>query len=172
VNKQLLGLHGFWKTKIYENVDAYLRQGSPIWTYDGPNGITDPGIHYLLEVGFRGDDMAPVSQIAPWYAGLIDAAGFGGVAAGDTLASNSWDEFIDYDESTRIQFVFPAAATRAITDSVAFTISDTGSVQGIIVTEDDTIGGTTGLLWSTALFGSPASVVNGNVLTANYVLTD
>lgn len=157
--------------------DAYLagdQTVQPIWVCpDGPNGITDVGIHYVLEVSFR-DGVAPdPGQIGTWYSGLIDNESFTGVAAGDTSASHAgWIENEDYDEAARITVAFNAAATRAITAAISWTINDTITIRGIFIISDDTKGGTTGTLFSTALFASPPSLVAGNVLTANYSLTD
>jgi hypothetical protein len=158
---------------LYASEEARLRGDAPIWSEDGHNGITDEGIHYLLEVGFRSDDMSPVSQIAPWYASLIDDDSFTGVAAGDVMDSHStWLESDDYSEGVRQTLAFGAAATRAVAAQVAFTMSATKTLRGIFITSDDTKDGTTGTLWATALFVSPPTVVMGNVLTVNYSLTD
>lgn len=164
---------GRYSAKLYASEDARLQGDAPIWEAEGKNGITDEGIHYLLEVGFRSDDMAPVSQIAPWYAGLIDDDSFTGVAAGDEMDDHStWLESDDYDESARPTLVFAAAALRAIGAQVAFTLNATKTLRGIFISSDDTKDGTTGTLWATALFVSPPTVVSGNVLTVNYSLTD
>ena len=140
---------------------------------DFSNGITDVGIHYVLEVAFR-DGVAPdPAQIATWYAGLIDNASFTGVAAGDTSASHAgWIENEDYDEAARITISFAAAATRKITAAISFTINDSITIRGLFIISVNTKGGATGTLFSTALFSYPPSLVAGNVLTANYSLTD
>lgn len=137
---------------------------------DSPNGITDVGIHYLLDAGFRG-----TSQLSNWYAGLIDNASFTGVAAADTMASHSgWVENQDYDETVRQTLAFAAASSRSISHQVSFTMNATGTVtlRGVFVNSDNTKGGTTGTLWATALFSTQPSLVSGNVLTVNYSLTD
>lgn len=141
---------------------------------DQRNGITDEGIHYVLEVAFRDGDAPDPAQIAAWFAGLINDASFTGVAAGDTMASHAgWIEtHTTYDEATRVADAFTAAAARAITSSFAFTMNDSVTVRGIFITSVNTKGGTTGTLFSTALFASPPTLVAGNVLTANYSLTD
>jgi hypothetical protein len=175
-----VGLHGrFHDLKLFNNQDEADRYHAgdmsivPLWECDQPNGITNTGIHYLLEVGFRSDAMAPVAQIAPWFAGLIDDASFTAVAAADTPASHAgWIEAVAYTEADRQTLAFGAAAARAITAQVAFTMNATKTLRGIFVISDDTKSGTSGTLWSTALFGTPPTVVNGNVLTANYSLTD
>lgn len=172
-------IKGKWSdVRLWENqaaLDAFLRgeNVSPIWEHNGPNGITNEGMHYVLEVAFRSDAMSPVAQLAPWAAGLIDDASFTAVAAGDTMASHAgWIEATQYTEADRQTLAFGAAAARAITAQVSFTMNATKTIRGLFITSDDTKSGTTGTLFSTALFASPPSVINGNVLTANYSLTD
>jgi len=140
---------------------------------DFSNGITDVGIHYVLEVAFRDGTAPDPAQIGTWYALLIDNASFTGVAAGDTSASHAgWIENEDYDEANRITITFAAAATRKITAAISFTINATITVRGFGIISVNTKGGTTGTLFSTALFASAPSLVAGNVLTGNYSLTD
>jgi len=169
--------HGRWENvRIWENqeqLNDFKKYGSVVrpklWLPDFRNGITNVGIHYLLEAGFRGG-----SAISTWYAGLIDNSGYTGVAAGDTMSSHSgWTEITtQYDEAARQTLTFGAAATRLITASVSFTMNASKTVQGIFVNSVSTKGGTTGTLWSTALFSSAPGLVAGNVLTANYTLSD
>lgn len=166
---------GRWKRlRVWKSEDDYqaYRSGQivlPIWSAKVNNGITDEGIHYLLDTGFRGQ-----AQISVWNGGLIDGAGFSGVNPGDTMASHSgWTENVNYSETNRPTFSFPAAAGRSITDEISFTINAASqTIQGIFVTSDNTKGGTTGTLWSTAEFPQPPVLNNGNVLTASYTLSD
>ena len=166
---------GYWRRlRVWATEDDYraYKAGEivlPIWSARKRNGITDVGIHYLLDTGFRGQ-----AQISTWYAGLIDATGFAGVNPGDTMASHpGWTENVNYSETNRPAFAFPAAASRSISDEVSFTINAASqTIQGIFVTSDNTKGGTTGTLWSTAEFPSPPTLNNGNVLTASYTLSD
>lgn len=172
--KNDLMIRGKWHgVTLHESQEAKDRGDAPIWEVAFPNGITDAGIQYLLEVGFRDGDAPDPAQIAPWYAGLIDDSSFTGVAAGDTMASHSgWIEATQYSESDRQTLAFGAVAARAITAQVAFTMSSTKTLRGIFVTSVSTKSDNTGTLWSTALFGTPPTVVSGNVLTCNYSLTD
>jgi len=168
---------GRWtKARIWENKEHYQdfkKYGEivvpKLWLPDFNNGITDVGIHYLLEAGFRGG-----SAISTWYAGVIDNAGYTGVAAGDTKGSHTgWTEITtQYDEAARQTLSFGAAATRLITAEVSYTFNASKTAKGLFVTSVSTKGGTTGTLWSTAIFASPPALVLGNVLTANYTLSD
>jgi len=150
--------------------DAFLRGENvkPLYAEDFDNGVTDVGIHYVLDTSFRG-----TTALTSWYALLIDNASYTGVAAADTMASHSgWIENQDYDEAVRQTLSFSAAASRAISDSVSFTMNSTVTIKGLGVNSDNTKGGTTGTLFSTALFGTPPALVAANVLTANYSLSD
>lgn len=167
-------LHGFWrKVRVWENQDVLdlYNAGhpvSPLSEQEFPNGITDVGIHDLLD-GWKDG----TGTISTWYAGLIDNAGFTGVNASDTSSSHTgWTENQDFDESVRQTFSFGTAAARAITDSIAFTMNATKTIQGIFVVSVNTKGATTGILFSTALFASPPNLISGNVLSANYSLSD
>jgi hypothetical protein len=168
-----LGIRGHWNVETWENMAHRLTNKDPMSRLALPNGITDEGIHYLLEVGFRSDAGMPVSQLAPWYAGLINNSGFTGLDPADTMSSHSgWSESTDYTESVRQTLAFAAAASRAISDDVSFTINATVTIEGIFVTSNNTKGGTTGTLWSTAQFSTAPALISGNVLTANYSLSD
>lgn len=169
-----LKLKGRWDSiQIWKSVEDYeaFKRGEfvmPLFFHDVNNGITDEGIHYLLEAGFRDG-----TKITAWYAGLIDNSGYTGVDPADTMASHTgWSEATQYDEADRQTLTFGAAATRKITASVSFTMNATKTIEGIFVTSDNTKSGTTGTLWSTALFSSAPGLVSGNVLTANYTLSD
>lgn len=174
-------IRGKW-TDVYvwasrEDADAYRAGNTAVVPVcrlpDFSNGITDVGIHYVLEVAFRDGTAPDPAQIGTWYALLIDNASFTGVAAGDTSASHAgWIENEDYDEANRITITFAAAATRKITAAISFTINAEITARGLGIISVNTKGATTGTLFSTALFASPPSLVAGNVLTANYSLTD
>jgi hypothetical protein len=130
--------------------------------------VTDVGIHYVLEAGFRDG-----TKITTWYAGLIDDAGFSGVAAADTAASHSgWVEATQYDEAVRQTLTFGAASSRAISASVSYTMNATKTIRGLFVGSVDTKSSTSGTLFSTALFPSPPALISGNVLSSSYALSD
>lgn len=165
--------HGIFKGR-WTGVTAW--KGRPnhsemLWSIDFPNGIVDTGIHHALD---RFTDITgPTVTLAPWHAGLIDNASFTGVADADTMASHTgWIENQAFSEAVRQQLNFAAAAARTISDSVSYSINATVTIKGLFVTSDNTKGGTTGTLFSTALFATPPTLVNGNTLTANYSLSD
>ena len=180
-------LKGHWIIRAWENLEHQLDGLSkPIWERDFgddldlpglllathfPNGIVDTGIHHVLD---RFSDVdGPTVTLAPWHAFLIDASGFTGLSDSDTMASHSgWTELTSYSEAVRQALTFGSAATRSISDTVSFSINATVTIQGLGVSSDNTKGGSSGTLFSTAEFTSPPSLVSGNTLTANYSLSD
>lgn len=160
-------LRGRWiGTKVFENAEHladFRKWGpnlvSPIWAVDlTPNGITDEGIHYNLDTAFTNNDTAETS----WYAGLINNSGYTGVDPSDVMSSHTgWTESTDYSEGTRQALSFAAAATRQITAEVSFTMNATVTIKGLFVVTNSTKGGTTGVLWSTALYSTAPDLESG-----------
>jgi hypothetical protein len=144
----------------------HIRDGKVIGEYDLPNGITDVGMNKLLDVMFHAD-----AQITTWYIGLINNAGFSALNNADTMGSHAgWAESTDYDEANRVTWQENAASARSITNTTTadFTMNTTVTIKGIFVTSDNTKGGTTGTLWSTAAFGTNVSVVDNDQLKVSY----
>jgi len=175
---QSFGLRGRWlNTRIFENREHFrdfikwgARLVKPIWELDfTKNGITDEGIHYNLDTAFTNNDTAETA----WYAGLINNSGYTGVDPSDVMSSHTgWTESTDYSESVRQTLSFAAAASRQITAAVSFTMNATVTIKGLFVVTNNTKGGTTGVLWSTALYSTAPDLESGNVLTSNYTLSD
>jgi hypothetical protein len=131
-----------------------------------PNGITDLGLNKMLDVMFHDD-----TKIATWYIGLIDNAGYTAVDPTDTLGSHAgWAENTDYT-GNRKEWVEGAASGESITNAspAVFAIDDTVVLKGIFVASVDT--GTSGLLWSTALFPSTYALESGDTIGIIYTVT-
>lgn len=166
----------------------HLRNGEVLGTYEFPNGITNEGKNFLLDVMFHA-----TSAIATWYLGLIDNSGFTALAAGDIYdninqAGNGWDEFSNYTDAgnsnsttTRPTWTEGAASGQSITNGtvVVFDITGSGTVKGLFVaggtnaqTKGDHTAGSAHKLWATALFtGGDVPVVNGDQLKATYTVS-
>lgn len=150
-------------------IQHFNKAGKLIGTYDIPNGIVDVGINHLLDVGFHAE-----AQITTWYIGLVDNAGFSAFANADTMGSHTgWTESSAYNEATRPEWTEGAAASRSITNgtTVDFSINATVTLKGIFITSNNTKGGTTGTLWSTAPFASNVTANNGDTLKVTYTLS-
>lgn len=142
------------------------KAGKLIGLYRVPNGIVDVGMEDLLDVTFGNS-----TQSATWYIGLIDNASYSGVANSDTLSSHAgWIENTDYT-GTRKTWAVGSASSRSISNGTTadFAINATATLRGIFIC--NATSGTTGVLWSTALFSSTVSVQNGDTLKITYTVS-
>lgn len=160
----VLGLNGKFTVE-------HVRNGEVLQKQDFHNDITNEGKNTLFEIMFHDG-----SQIASanWAIGLISSAGYSALAATDVMASHpGWTEFTGYTASTRVAWGPGAAASQSITNAspATFNINATGTVKGIFVTSNNTISGTTGKLWSTALFSADVPVNNGDQLRVTYTVS-
>lgn len=161
----LKGLKGKFK------VEHFDKDGKLKGTYDFPNGITNVGKNDILGVYFFSGTQ---TATASWFIGLIDLASFSALAAGDTMASHAgWIEFTGYSEATRRAWGQGAPASQSITNAspATYSINASGTVKGIFVVTNSTKGGTTGILWTTALFSADVPVSNGDSLKVTYTLS-
>jgi len=139
------------------------RHGRLKWTEDLFNVVTTAGKNDLLDKYFAGS-----GYTAAWYIGLIDAAGFTAVAAGNTMASHSgWTELTAYDESTREAAAWNAASSGSkSTDGTAvFTFNATKTVKGAFLASNATKNGTSGVLYNAVAFSSDRAVEDDDTLT-------
>jgi hypothetical protein len=148
----------------------HWREGKLLGKYAVPNDIVNEGKNKILDVMFNG-----ATQIAnnSWFIGLINNAGYSAVAAGDTMSSHAgWAEATGYNEATRVAWGSGSAASQQVTNGTAatFTINATATLKGVFVVTNSTKGGTTGVLWATALFASTVSVDSGDQLKITYTV--
>lgn len=146
----------------------HLRNGKVLQKQEFPNGITNIGKDTILNVMFNG-----ATQIAQssWCIGIIDNASFTALAATDTMASHSgWIENVNYSESNRVAWGPGSSSGQTVTNASAavFDITATATLQGVFVTSNNTLNGTTGTLWTTALFSAPIPVSNGDQIKISY----
>lgn len=154
-------------------VECYDRDGNLRWEDTAENGVTDAGIASLLNVYLRAQ-----TQITAWYIGLVDNAGFVAFAAADTGASHAgWSEVAsgNYSNATRVQWSPAApsggAVVNATTSDHNMTNGSALTVKGLFLISDNTKGGTSGVLFSTAAFtGGTQAVNNGDTLKVTYTV--
>jgi hypothetical protein len=162
----LFGLFGVGGTYY---VECYGADGSLRWRSKAKNAITNVGLNSLLDVYLRNQ-----TQIATWYMGLIDNASFSALAAADTGASHAgWAENQDYSASTRPAWSPAAASSQAITNTstVDFAMNADKTIRGIFLISNNTKGGTTGTLFSTATFSTGSqTVANGDTIKVTYAV--
>jgi hypothetical protein len=153
------------------SVEHYDSSGELIGTYEMPNGITNEGKNKILDDMFNDGTQTANNS---WFIGLIDASGYTALAAGDTMGSHGgWNEFTTYSEANRVAWGSGAAASQSTTNSspATFNITGTATVKGVFVPTNNTKSGTTGSLWSTALFSSDVPVSSGDQLKVTYTVS-
>lgn len=157
-------LKGEWRCRIV-NPDGSVAED---WAV--PNAATTVGLNSLLDVGFRAQ-----TQITAWYVGLINGSGYSAVSSADTMSSHSgWTEYTAYTETNRQQWSPSAASGGVITNSSVVTVTNggsAGSIQGMFLVSNNTKGGTTGTLYSTAVEASPRSLAAGATFQMYYTVT-
>lgn len=142
------------------------RGGKIIDVREVANGVTNIGKDSMLDTFFLGNGLP-----AGWYHGLINNAGYSAVAAADTMASHAgWAEFTAYTPGARPEWQPSAPSGQAVTNAspMEFTITSAGTLQGGFIVTNDTKGGTTGILWATALYGTPLVVAISDIVRNTY----
>ncbi len=146
-----------------------------IWSGEQKNGVTTAGINDLLDRYLAGS-----SYTAAWFLGLISSVSYSALAAGDTAASHAgWTEAgatnaPNYSSGTRpaITFAAASAGSKASASAVSFTFSGAGTVKGCFTISNSTKDGTTGVLYSTALFtGGDRVVAASDVVNVSLTYT-
>lgn len=153
-------------------VECYGKDGQLKWTAETPNLVVNVGLQYMAGVALTG-----TAQSTTWYIGLYGSGATNSPAAGDTMALHGgWTEVTAYSEANRVTANF-AAATNAnpsvVTNSASkaqFSINGTTVVGGAFLTNNNTKGGSTEILFSAADFSAPGdrSVVPGDVILVSY----
>ena len=147
----------------------HIRDGKVLADFEVPNGIVNEGKNDLLDTMFDSG-----VQIAAWFIGLIDNAGFTAEADTDTHALHpGWAEEQSYAEATRPQWNNDGAAAQSITNSVSvdFSINGAAALYGIFVSNVSVKGSVVAaILWATAAFSSVLNVINGDTLKVTYTV--
>ncbi len=158
---QSLPMRGFFNVR-------HFRKNQLQKEYNFFNDITNIGKNTLFDVMFH--DGTQIGS-ASWFIGLISSSGYSALAAADTMSSHAgWTEFTGYSQATRVAWGPGASASQTITNASAatFDVNASGTVKGVFVPSNSTKGGTTGILWATALFAADVPVVNGDQLRITY----
>ena len=144
----------------------HYRAGKLIGVYEGFNGVTIEGKNHALDVVFG--NSSPVTQVDPWYIGLIDQSPTPTLVEGDTLASHSgWSEASGYTGNRQAWVDANASSKVKGTTTVAsFPITGTATIHGIMIASVAT--GTSGILWATGSFDASIDVVSSDTLKVTY----
>ena len=156
------------RVKIYGHgeLECWNRDGSLAWRRAFRNAPTAVGLDYLANAGFTGG-----AQQATWYIGLMDLLGFSALALTDTMASHiGWRENVMYT-GNRPTWTNAESGQQVSSNGVfTFPITGIATLHGLFVVSNNTLGGTSGILWATALLSSDAAISPGQSLTGNYTL--
>ena len=161
-------------TGLFE-IKCHDKDGNLKWEAQSKNLVVNVGLAYMA-----GSALTTTTPITTWYLGLYGAGATNTPAASDTMSSHAgWIENTGYSNATRpvCTFATPTTANPSVVTNSAspasFTINATSTVGGAFLTSNNTVGGTTGTLFSAADFGAPGdrSVANADVLTVTYTLS-
>lgn len=134
------------------------------------NTVVNEGKNSILNVYFLA-----ATPLPNWFMGLIDNSSFSVIAAADTLAAHAgWIEFTAYSAGTRPAWVPATSTAQSLTNTtpISFAITGSATLKGGLIASNSTKGGTTGVLWSAAIFGTPLVVNNGDTFRNTYTLAD
>lgn len=144
--------------------------GAVRWEESIGNLVMTAGKVDMLAKYFAGS-----AYTASWNIGL---KGSGTAAAADTMASHAaWSEYTAYSQSTRPAFGTPSASANGANGQVTaaasvFTVNGAGgTVAGMFLCSNNTIGGTTGTLFAATDFTAARTVAAGDTLSVTYTLT-
>ena len=145
---------------------ALIRGGKVLQVVDGYNGVTIEGKNHAMDVVFGA--ATPVTQIDPWYIGIVKSSPAPTFSEADTLPSHAgWAEFTDYS-GTRKEWddADSSAKVKGSTAVSSFTMTGEGTLNGIFVCGVTT--GTAGILWATGSFNASVGVVSTDILKIAY----
>jgi hypothetical protein len=144
----------------------HIRNNRVIGVHHGWNDVTIVGKNLLLDTMFG--NSTPVSQIDPWYIGLINNSPSPVLVEGDTLASHAgWTEWASYSGNRKVWDDANASNKVKGTSTVStFTMSATGTIYGILIAS--VASGTSGTLWATGAFDTTVDVVSADELKITY----
>jgi hypothetical protein len=151
-------------------VECVAPDGTVRWTAFAKNGVTGAGLDDLLNTYFRNG-----TPKTAWYIGLIDNASYSSMSSSDTMSSHpGWVESAAYTNANRVQWSPGASSGQSVVNGTTcdFSMNAVKSIRGLFLASDNTISGTSGLLWATAPFtGGTQSVNPGDTLKVTYTVS-
>lgn len=147
--------------------ECYDRHGNLKWVEETQNLVVTVGLNELLDKTFKAS-----AYTASWFVGL---KGAGAVIASDTMASQTnWSELTPYSNATRPALTLGAVASGSVDNSASkasFNINATATIVGAFTVNNNTKGGTAGVLYGAADFGASRAVLDGDTLNVTVTLT-
>jgi len=156
-------------------VRCHDKDGNLKWENKSHNLVVNVGLAFVNTTFFKGS-----GYTAAWYIGIYGPASSNNPSSADTMASHAgWTEVTAYSNVTRPAATFGAATTAdpsVIANSAApaqFLVNASANVGGAFLVNDDTPGGSSGVLFSASDFAAPGDrvVQNGDVLSVTYTFS-
>jgi hypothetical protein len=149
--------------------ECYGADGALKWREEVTNAVMDTGANDMLTNYFKGS-----AYTAAWYVGIATMTT--NFATSDTLASHAgWTEFTAYTGPNRPAWTGGTASARSISNTASqavFSINGAGgTVGGAFLVSNNTIGGTTGVLYGGATLTSARTLASGDTLNITVTLS-
>jgi hypothetical protein len=153
-------------TKIAQHyyLECYGADGKLKWKDDFENLVVTAGRNQYLDATLKTGVTSPV-----WYVGLKNAVA---ETAADTMASKAWTELTGYSQATRPQWI-PGVIASGSVDNIAskavFNVNANATISGAFLVNNNTKGGTTGILLGAGAFAPPRDVIIGDILNVTVI---
>lgn len=157
--------HNISIAQLYK-VECFDSEGNLKWKDGFENLVVTVGRNHYLDATLVSGSASPA-----WYVGLKNATA---AVAGDTMASKGFTELTPYSEANRPAFT-PSAPAAGSTDNSAnkaeFSINASATIGGAFLVNNNTKGGTAGILLGAGEFSTARAVVDGDILRVTVTCT-
>jgi hypothetical protein len=148
--------------------ECYDADGALKWREEVPNTIMVVGANDALTQYFKGS-----TYTAAWFVGLSTGTTF---STADTSASHAgWTEYANYSQPTRPAWTGGTASAGSISNSASqavFSINGAGGTVGsAFMISNNTISGSTGILYGGAALSSSRTLASGDTLNITVTLS-
>jgi len=138
----------------------HWRRGVLLWIGEFDNLVVTAGLNKYLDATLKTGLASPL-----WYVFLKNT---GTAVAADTMASHaSWTENQTYTEANRVTWTPGAVSAGSVDNSASkanFSINGSTTIFGAGMADQNTKGGTTGVLLGAGDFGASRAVLSGDTL--------
>ena len=147
--------------------ECFDKHGNLKWREETPNTVVNVGLDDVLNKYLKGS-----AYTASHFVGI---KGAGAIAAGNTMASTgSWSELTVYSNANRPGYTPGSVASQSVSNAASkatFSINSSGAVAGAFLVDNNTKGGSAGILYGVADFAGVRSVQSGDTLNVTITAT-
>jgi hypothetical protein len=150
----------------------HIRNGKLIGTTYGYNKVTVDGRNHMLGVTLKGTP----SPSTTWYVGIFSGnyTVLGTESSSVLTSTFSQVTSSDLSNSVRPTFTMGSVSSGSVNNTsnkAAFTFTDSVTVYGAFIINDNDLAGVTGVLLSAANFTTSRSVIADDVLNVGYTIS-